>query len=120
MSKKINPLELHSFGRHGEVILKPVSEIPKEAKLVEKGNNLIIGHSESGHHHTATLERGTGVIEMYELDGKTYLRFPSQTKIEHQKVKEKHDTQIFKEGLYQRIIRHSYSYSVKAMRRVQD
>jgi hypothetical protein len=40
-------MKLH---RHGEVVLKS-SKLPKQAKLIETSNSVIVGHSESGHHH---------------------------------------------------------------------
>ena len=114
-------LKPHKLGRHGEVVMLPVSEIPKDAKLVEEGFSIIIGHSESGHHHVLDIstEQGT-TIKMYEKDGKTYLDIPLMAHLRHQKTVEKHETQIFEKGLYIREIRESYSYALKAMRRVQD
>lgn len=120
----MNPLTPHNFGRHGEVILKPVKEVPKEAKLVAEGANVIIGHSESGHHHVLTIQKEAqeeGVtIRMYEHDGKTYLDLPARGTLTHQKTTEKHETQIFQPGIYIREIRQSYSYAERVMRRVQD
>ena len=108
---KINSLTPHDFGRHGEVLLIPVAEIPKDAKLIEEGCSLIVGRSEPGHHHVLTVPREMGVtIKIYEKDGKHYLDIPSEAKLEHQKTVEKHDTQIFRPGIYIREIRHAYSY----------
>lgn len=119
---KINKLmQPHDFGRHGEVILKKVSSIPKGAKLVEKSLSIVVGHSESGHHHVLTIEKEQGMaIMMYEFEGKVYLDLPRQGSLAHQKTVEKHETQIFKPGKYVREIRQSYSYSEKVMRRVLD
>lgn len=116
----MNPKIPHNFGRHGEVILRPVKEIPQGAKLIEKAEKIVIGHSETGHHHVLTLERGTGLVEMYEHEGRTYLRFGANADLIHQKEAEKHETQTFLPGMYERIIRHSYSYSEKIMKRVMD
>jgi hypothetical protein len=115
-----NLKETHTFGRHGEIILKQVNKIPKGAKLVESGESIIVGHSESGHNHLLTLERGTGIIKMYEIDGKTYLDIPRKADLVHQKSVEQHETQTFAPGKYVREIRHSYSYALGVMRRVQD
>lgn len=114
-----NLQEAHEFGRHGEVIIKKVSNIPTGAKLIEQGNSLIVGHSESGHHHVMTVEKGT-TIKMYEIDGKTYLDLPAKGELKHQKSSENHKTQVFSPGLYIREIRESYSYAQKVMRRVLD
>ena len=110
----------HTFGRHGEVILKQVDVLPEGAKLVESGEKVIVGHSESGHHHSLTIPRGTGIIKMYEIDGKTYLDLPHKADLVHEKSTEQHKTQTFTPGIYIREIRQSYSYAEKIMRRIDD
>lgn len=117
MNKNLIP---HEFGRHGEVILKKVSSLPEGARLVESGESVIVGHSESGHHHNLTVPRGTGLVELYEHEGKTYLKFPVNAELVHQKEVEKHETQVFTAGVYERTIRHSFSYADRQMRRIQD
>ena len=114
-----NLLTPHDFGRHGEIILKKIDKIPDTAKLIEKSSSVIVGHSETGHHHVAVAEREQA-IELYEDNGKVYLSFSSNTKLEHQKASEQHKTQIFKQGYYIREVRESYSYSERQMRRVRD
>jgi len=109
----------HEFGRHGEVILKKVKSIPKGAKLIEEGQKIIVGHSESGHHHVLEAEHGV-TIKMYEIDGKTYLDLPSKVDLVHQKSAESHGTQTFAPGIYIREIRQSYSYGERIMRRTID
>ncbi len=115
-----NLQEAHDFGRHGEVIMKKVGVVPAGAKLVQEGSSVIVGHSESGHHHVLTIPRGTGIVKMYEINGKTYLDLPSRADLVHQKSSESHGTQTFAPGIYIREIRQSYSYAEKVMRRVQD
>lgn len=119
-NKMINLKKEHEFGRHGEIILKKTDKIPAGAKLVEEGQSVIVGHSESGHHHRLTVERGTGVVKMYEIDGKTYLDLPRKGELVHEKSSENHKTQTFAPGIYIREIRQSYSYAQKQMRRVID
>jgi len=117
----MNPLTPHNFGRHGEVVIIPTSEVPKGARLIEEGQSIIVGHSESGHHHVLDIDRKQGTtIKMYEKDGKVYLDIPLMAHLRHQKTVEPHETQVFKQGIYIREIRESYSYSDKVMRRVQD
>ena len=110
----------HSFGRHGEVVLKKVDSLPEGAKLVEEGESIIVGHSETGHHHVLTIPRGTGIVKMYEVDGKTYLDIPRKADLVHQKEVEKHATQVFSPGIYIREIRQSFNYAEGIMKRVQD
>lgn len=115
-----NLQEEHSFGRHGEVILKQVDKLPEGAKLIESGESVIVGHSESGHFHSLTIPRGTGIVKMYEIDGKTYLDIPRKADLVHEKSAEKHATQTFAPGIYIREIRQSFSYAAGVMRRVVD
>ncbi len=104
--------------RHGEVLIKEVKSLPKNAKLVESGKKLIVGHSESGHHHVLTA---SAEIKMFEFEGKTYLDIPLEAKLTHQKQgTETHGVQILNPGLYERIIKKSYSYAEKIYKRVQD
>ncbi len=111
----------HDFGRHGEVILMKVDSIPKDAKLIEESESIIIGHSESGHHHVLDIPREQGVkIRMYELNGKTYLDIPLMAHLSHKKTIEPHKTQVFEKGIYIREIRHSFSYAEKQMKRIID
>ena len=109
---------MDNIHRHGEILLVP-SKLPKEAKLVEKGDSLIVGHSESGHHHCLTIPK-TAEIKIFEFDGKTYLDVPLEAKLEHQKTVEKHETQIIQPGIYERVIKKAYSYTERAMKKVID
>lgn len=105
--------------RHGEVVIKEVNTIPKEAKLVESGKSVIVGHSESGHHHVLTLPKLE--IRMFEHEGKTYLDVPLEAKLTHQKTGfETHGTQTIPRGTYERIIKRSFSYAEKMMKKVID
>lgn len=117
---------MKQYHRHGEVLLKPAI-LPQEAQLIQSGNDLIIGHSESGHHHVLTLEKNVlektanAVIKIFEFEGKTYLDIPLEAQLKHQKVgTETHGTQTIQPGIYERIIKRSYSYAEKIMKRVID
>lgn len=116
---KLNLETPHNFGRHGEILLRSVDAIPKGAKLIEENKSIVVGHSESGHHHVLTAEKGVA-IKMYEIDGKTYLDLPSKGTLTHQKASESHQTQVFSPGIYIREIRQSYSYGQKIMRNTID
>lgn len=107
--------------RHGELILVPIKSVPKDAKLVEEKNSLIVAHSESGHHHTLTIpDLKEAIIKLFEFEGRTYLDIPLKAKLEHQKTVEKHSTQVILPGIYERIIKRSYSYAEKVMKKVID
>ena len=107
---------MQNLHRHGEVLLIPTT-LPKEAKLVEELTAVIAGHSESGHHHSLTT---TQPIKVYEYEGRMYLDIPLEAKLEHQKTYESHGTQVIAPGVYERVIKRSYSYAEKLMKMVID
>lgn len=115
--KLIKRKEFMKIHRHGEVILIQ-RELPKKAKQLEETKSFVVGHSESGHHHVLT---STSPFKVYELEGKTYLELSTEAKLKHQKTgTETHGIQKIKPGIYERLIKRSYSYGEKIMRRVQD
>jgi|ERR1051326_6865460 hypothetical protein len=104
--------------RHGEVVLKQTT-LPKQAKLIQKGRSLIVGHSESGHHHVLTLPKLE--IKMFEHEGKTYLDVPLEARLTHQKTGiEIHTEQVIAPGIYERVIKRAYNYAEKVMKKVID
>lgn len=104
--------------RHGENMFIP-AKLPEGAKLVEKGHKLIVGHSETGHHHTLTIPK-TAEIKIFEFEGRTYLDVPLKAKLEHQKETEKHEAQILQPGIYERVVKRAYSYAEKVTKRIID
>lgn len=106
--------------RHGEISLLPIDSLPKGAKQTEVLSEFVLGHSESGHNHVLTASK-TGLFKIFEFEGKTYLDIPLEAKLSHQKIgEETHGTVAVKPGIYERVIKKSYSYALKLMRRVQD
>lgn len=104
--------------RHGEVSLLPLDSLPKGAKLIEEVKSFIAGHSESGHNHVLTA---TSPFKVFEFEGKTYLDIPLEAKLTHQKTgTETHGVAILQPGLYERVIKKSWSYAEKMLKRVQD
>lgn len=104
--------------RHGEVILKEIDAIPEGAQVIETSKSIIVGHSESGHHHVLTSPMP---IVMLGFNDKTYLQVEQDAKLLHQKSgDETHGTQIIARGFYERTIKESFSYAQKIMRRVVD
>ena len=104
--------------RHGEVILKPISELPKEAKLEQTTNKFIVAHSETGHHHV--LE-STDNYKVYSWNGETYLELGTIGTLFHEKSgADVHAPHKIVPALYHVIIKKSYDYFQKAMIRVRD
>ena len=103
--------------RHGEISMVPC-KLPKGAKLISEEKQFIVGHSESGHNHVLEAQ---SAFKVFEFEGKTYLDIPLEAKLTHQKVgTETHGTVVVKPGIYERLIKKSYSYAQKVTRRVLD
>lgn len=105
--------------RHGEVLLKPISEIPQAAKLVKTGKSHIVAHSETGHHHV--LELKTSALKIFELDGKTYLEVEDIGNLVHKKTgADVHKSHVVAPGKYEVVIKKAFNYFSKALEKVRD
>lgn len=104
--------------RHGEVILKPITELPKEAKLEKEVNSFVVAHSETGHHHVLeSLEK----FKVYSWNGETYLEVPEMSDLLHEKTgKDVHKTHKIVPSKYKVIIKKHYDYFKKSLERVRD
>jgi len=104
--------------RHGEVVLKQIDSLPKEAKLQKEINKEIIAHSETGHHHVLEAIKP---FKVYSLNGDRYLEVPQLAKLWHQKTgKDVHTPHKIVKGFYKINIKKSYNYFSKLLERVRD
>lgn len=105
--------------QHGELLLVPVAEMP-EVELVEKGKEIIVGHSETGHHHVAVADG----LEWYKPVGADtndmYLKVFGSGKITHQKTYDRHDDKALTEPLYLVKAKNEYDLFADLMRKVRD
>lgn len=104
--------------RHGEVILYPISQIPKEAKLEESKNKIVVAHSETGHHHVLESVKD---IKVYSWNGEKYLEVPEIAKLWHQKTgNDVHKTHEVLPSAYKVVIKKEFDYFAGAIRAVRD
>ena len=105
--------------RHGEILIVPVDAIPENAVEIYNGSEYIIGHSETGHHHVAV-----GTLTVYRPvgadDGSLFLRVNEDSRVEHRKSFDQHETKTLFKGIYQVTVKRAYDYFEKVMRRVED
>lgn len=105
--------------RHGEVMIVPIDELPNGLTEFYEGSEYIIGHSETGHHHVAvgnlTIFRPVGAD-----DSALFMRVNEDSRVEHRKTFDKHETKTLFKGLYQVTIKKAYNYFKKIQERVQD
>lgn len=105
--------------RHGEVLLKPINVIPKEAKLVEEVKSYIVAHSETGHHHVLTTDLSK--FRVYSWNGETYLEVPELSTLIHEKTgTDAHAPHTILPSAYKVVIKKSYDYFSKKMQSVRD
>ena len=109
--------------RHGEVILKPITSLPKEAVLEKETNEYIVAHSETGHHHVLATKEKTDVskFKVYSWNGETYLEVPQIAELFHAKTgKDVHTTHKIAPAIYKVVIKKSFNYFKGALERVRD
>lgn len=90
--------------QQGEVMLVPVSKVPKGKST--KSKSYIVAHSETGHHHV--LESATE-FEITEQDVETYLTVLAEGKLVHKKAQDRHKDLVIKPGKY--MVHHKTEYN---------
>lgn len=104
--------------RHGEVLLFPVSELPKGE--VSQHDKFIVGHSETGHHHIleskTEFEVTTDTVDKAML----YIRLFEPATLVHQKSVNRHKDLKVPAGTYKIIHKTEYDPFQKIRRAVWD
>lgn len=109
--------------RHGEVILKPVNKLPKEAKLNNEDYKIIVAHSETGHHHILEVKDKVDVskIKIYSWNGETYLEVPQIAELWHKKTgKDIHKTHTISPSIYKVVLKKEFDYFSGLLKQVRD
>lgn len=107
--------------RHGEVILKAILELPKEAKLVEEKNKIIVAHSETGHHHILETKVDMTKIKVYSWNGEMYLEVPEISELWHQKTgQDVHTPHKITPSIYKVILKREFDYFAGILKIVRD
>lgn len=109
--------------RHGEVILKAIDTLPKEAKLIEETNRYIVAHSETGHHHILATKEKTDLskFKVYSWNGETYLEVPQMAELLHEKSgPDVHKTHEIQPNIYKVILKKEFDYFQGILRQVRD
>jgi hypothetical protein len=108
--------------RHGEIVLIPLDKLPENLEQVSTGRQVIVGHSESGHHHVAvcdtddlTLLRPAGAD-----DQGLFLKVSAVARIEHLKTFDRHETKPIQAGYYFINTKEQYDYFAKRTVQVLD
>lgn len=100
--------------RHGEVILKPVSKIPKgETTTVDSYR---VADSDAGHHHILQSKD----IVVTTKDNNTFVEAKEEGTIIHQKETDRHKDLPIAPGKYQVLKKTEYDPFEKVLRDVKD
>lgn len=109
--------------RHGEAMVTPVDALPEGIEQVYEGKEFVLAHSETGHNHIAFAGAG-GTISVFKPvgadDGTLFLKVSKDSRIEHLKSFDKHETLNLFKGVYQVTIKKAYDYFAKRLERVRD
>jgi hypothetical protein len=103
---------------HGEMIILPIKEIPKNLASVQKGHGVIVGHSETGHHHVIE-----GVAEAFAPKTGNVLYFVAtrDTTFKHLKTFDRHeDMPIFGGQPYIALNKSEFDPFLDVLRKVRD
>lgn len=114
MNKKLQDFNKRAI-RHGELLLLPVAKLPEQAKETFAGREYTVAHSETGHHHVAV-----GDVRVFRSGETFFLEAVRDSRIEHRKTFEKHETKTIFKGLYQITIKKAYDYFLKRQTQVRD
>jgi len=108
----------NKIAAQGDVLFQRIESLPDGLEVVSPVNGqVIVAHSETGHHHTmdgdtVTMSRLPGSIMDLFLDVK------EPTELIHHRTTDTHETILFEPGLYH--VRRQREYTPEGFRRVED
>lgn len=108
----------------GDVLFRKVSKMPLDVMPVAvTDGELIITHSETGHHHVMVLDRDAEVpaVEMFNSKDNpllAWIKVNRPTTLEHRRPHDTHEPIMFGVGIYE--VRRQREYSPEGWRRVAD
>lgn len=102
----------------GDVLIRRVASIPSDAAPVAPANGqVIVTHSETGHHHVMEAER----VEMFQSADNpllAWIKVHRPAKLVHQRPHDTHEAITFGTGVYE--VRRQREYVPEGFRPVQD
>ena len=115
--------EFENVCAQGDVLIRRVKKLPGNVKSIDPANGAImVTHSETGHHHTMTLDHKPGKpsVRMYSGDNPlvAWLEVNRPTALEHLRPHDTHEPIMFGVGVYE--VRRQREYTPEGFRRVED
>lgn len=107
----------------GDVLIRRVESIPENATANAPINGeIIVTHSETGHHHVMVLDREKlPSVEMFSSTDNpllAWIKVNRPTVLEHRRPHDTHEPIKFEPGVYE--IRRQREYTPEGWRQVQD
>jgi len=96
--------------RHGDLLIKPIDNIPKDAKL-NKDNILALGEV-TGHKHRLNIKQ----LSVYETLGQKYVSLKQKTDLVH----EEHNTLTLEPGNYVVLMEREFDPVAQEIKQVLD
>jgi hypothetical protein len=107
----------------GDVLFRAVLAIPIDAKPVAAvGRELVVTHSETGHHHVMMLDREPmPSVEMFQSADNpllAWIKVNRPTELEHKRPHDTHESIMFAPGIYE--VRRQREHTPEGWRKVED
>lgn len=102
----------------GDVLFRRVWEIPDGAVEQKQTKQIIVAHSETGHHHA--IDNAAGNVWLYSTPNElvSYLKVGGYADVVHHRAFDTHDPIRLPEGVWE--IRRQREWSPEGWRRVED
>ena len=118
-------LKFTKIAAQGELTITKLSRTPNNIGTEEKPINgrLIVGHSETGHHHVMVLDREADgpSVEMFNSTDNplvSWLRVNRPTALEHRRPHDTHEPIMFGPGVYE--VRRQREHTPEGWKQIQD
>lgn len=108
----------------GDVLFRQVVAVPADAvPAPSEHSEIIVTHSETGHHHVMVLDRDNGEpsVEMFSDKNNpllAWIKVNRPTVLEHRRPHDTHEPIMFGPGVYE--VRRQREHSPEGWRRVAD
>lgn len=113
----------NKIAAQGEITIRKIDALPAHVqKLDPEMGKFIIGHSETGHHHSMTLERKQAYVSTKAPDGMRilYAVLESAGELVHERGHDTHETISFAPGIYEFRIGREYDPYAELARQQMD
>lgn len=115
---------MEHYARQGEVLVLRIadSNLPNWPTLVKEGGHLIVGHSETGHHHVIERPEAVQIVAKPDTGAMTVLRMivKEPTRLVHMRGHDTHKAVDLPPGAYEIRGQQEYDPYMELARRAAD